>query len=95
MTECNPTRPIRLRERSQRPMRGVFSMVLSALLATQILIANAHAEPSSSARPAAATPKKERVYKETSRNSNAGRHNLGCWQYKLKAGLWKRTYVCR
>jgi hypothetical protein len=94
MTECNPTRPIRLRERCQRPIKGLSSIVLSALLATQILIANAHAEPSPSAM-TAASPKKDRVDKEKSRNSNAGRHNLGCWQYKLKAGLWKRTYVCR
>ncbi len=70
-------------------------MLLSALLATQILVANAHAEPSASAMPKAATAKKERIDKEKSRNSDAGPHNLGCWQYKLKAGLWKRTYVCR
>jgi len=69
-------------------------MVLSALLATQILIAHAHAEPSPNAMPKAAT-KKERVDKEKSRDANAGRHNLRCWQYKLKAGRWKRTYVCR
>jgi len=77
-------------------------MLLSALLATQILIADARAGSSPSLMLAAnlnspissfgATPKKERVKKEKSNNSNADRRS--CWEYQLKAGRWKRTNVC-
>jgi hypothetical protein len=77
-------------------------MLLSALLATQILIEDARAESSPSLMLAAnlssptsslgGTPKKERVNKEKSRSTTANRGS--CWQYKYKQGRWKRTNVC-
>ena len=77
-------------------------MLLSALLATQILAADARAELSPSLMLAAdlssptsalgKTPKKERVNKERNRSMAADRGS--CWQYKYKQGRWKRTNVC-
>jgi hypothetical protein len=76
-------------------------MVLSALLATQLFIADAHAKSSPSLMLAAnlngptsslgATPKKW-VKKEKGRNVTADRRS--CWQYQYKQGRWKRTNVC-
>jgi hypothetical protein len=101
MTAGSQNTPIRTK-RCQQPKRGVSSVVLLALLAIQMLIADAHAESSPSFVPAAnlnrptsslgKTPKKERVNKERSRSTTADRGS--CWHFKYKQGRWKRTNVC-
>jgi hypothetical protein len=101
MTADSPTKPIRT-DGYQQPKSRVFPMVLSALLATQVFIEDARAETSprvmlaanlnSSPPSLGATPKKERLKKERSSNSNAA--GRSCWQYKYRQGRWKRTNVC-
>jgi len=89
MTPSSAAQPIS--QQSHRPKREVPSVVLSALLATQVLIADARAEPSPSDLPAAAS---ERVDKKKTRALSTDRQSGGCWERRLVAGRWKRTNVC-
>jgi hypothetical protein len=102
MTESCLTQQIKPRKQFQRPKGGAASMVLSALLATQMFIADAHAESTPSVMVAAnlksptyspgAAQKNQQVDKQKSSDMTAERKS--CWQYQLKAGRWKRTNVC-
>lgn len=37
---------------------------------------------------------KKKVTREGTNASDSGRHYGACWQYRRRAGRWKRVYVC-
>jgi hypothetical protein len=84
----------------QQPKRTVSLMLLSALLATQMLVADVRAESSPSLVLAVNLHSPEhslsatQVDNKKSRASSADRQNRGCWETRLRAGRWKRTNVC-
>jgi hypothetical protein len=97
MIARSPTQPIRSRKQS-RPKMALA--VLSALLATQVLIADARADSPSNLM-LADNPHRPSYSRSSAQARNVksyatstDQQTRGCWERRRRGGRWKRTNVC-